>query len=83
MVKVAAKLIRHPKTHWTMPNQFRDWFKVADPFIVHGHRLSSLYRSSVITSKSFIVLKILKNLVMLAKMEFEYFRNNDGLGARI
>ena len=76
-------MIRQLAAYYQLPEQSRCWFKVAEPFIVHGHRLSSLYRSSVITSKSFIVLKILKKLKLFLEMKFEYLRNNDGRGVGV
>ena len=46
-------------------------------FIVHGHRLSSLYRTSIRDQISFIVLKILKLHHQLLAVRFEYFWNNE------
>ena len=71
-------MTRHCATRRTMPDQSRDWVKVADPFIVHGHRLSSLYRRPIFTPIPFIVLKTLKRSHLLPAMQFEYFKNNDG-----
>lgn len=49
----------------------------ATPFIVHGHRLSSLYRALRESEITFIVLKILKSLRFHFPFWFEYLRNNE------
>ena len=49
----------------------------AAPFIVHGHRLSSLYRTPFQQHLSFIVLKILKKQRLPWRTEREYFGNNE------
>jgi hypothetical protein len=60
----------------------RIWFEgAAAPFIVHGHRLSSLYRAFKGTQIPFIVLKILKNLCLFLDSEFEYLSNNEAGGS--
>jgi len=51
----------------------------ATPFIVHGHRLSSLYRGTMTPQIPFIVLKILKKLCGPSLVGFEYLRNNEAL----
>jgi hypothetical protein len=81
MFERSLKLAGHRATADTMPDPIRDWFKVADPFIVHGHRLSSLYRRCFVARIYFIVLKILKNLCPPHRLHFEYLWNNDGQGA--
>jgi hypothetical protein len=43
-------------------------------FIVHGHRLSSLYRAAKRTPKPFIVLKILKNTAHQHIIKMSIFR---------
>jgi len=52
----------------------------ATPFIVHGHRLSSLYRRGFTTQLPFIVLKILKTLFNRLAVRFEYLQNNEAKG---
>jgi hypothetical protein len=56
--------------------------KVADPFTVHGHRLSSLYRDGSEASFPFIVLKILMNLRPLRAMRCEYLGNDEAGSVR-
>lgn len=52
----------------------------ATSFIVHGHRLSSLYRVAITTHFSFIVLKILTLTRLFAVGDFEYLQNNEMWG---
>ena len=56
--------------------------KVADPFTVHGHRLSSLYRGGSRAPIPFIVLKILKNLRFVQAGRYEYLRNSEAGSVR-
>jgi hypothetical protein len=51
--------------------------KVADPFTVHGHRLSSLYRARSRAPIPFIVLKILKDLRAVQAVRYEYLGNSE------
>jgi hypothetical protein len=55
----------------------RVFCQVADPFTVHGHRLSSLYRGGMMTPSPFIVLKILKNPPLPRVLRLEYLRNDE------
>lgn len=59
------------------PRPVRISGKVAAPFIVHGHRLSSLYRREIETPIPFIVLKILILQPQHHAPGFEYFGNNE------
>lgn len=49
----------------------------ATPIIVHGHRLSSLYRGSNTRQYPFIVLKILKKWSETLIFGYEYLENNE------
>ena len=63
-----------------LPASNRCWGKgAATPFIVHGHRLSSLYRDITAPQIPFIVLKILKKLQKSIAQRFEYLQNNETL----
>ena len=67
--------------HTPPPN--RIWFKgAATPFIVHGHRLSSLFRLFIPNKKPFIVLKILKSPRVNLNTDFEYLWNNEASGSK-
>jgi hypothetical protein len=59
------------------PRPVRFLGKVAAPFIVHGHRLSSLYRGGIKAPIPFIVLKILIFLPLHLAPGYEYFGNNE------
>ena len=56
--------------------------KVADPFTVHGHRLSSLYRGGSRAPIPFIVLEILKDLRALRAGRYEYLKNSEARSVR-
>jgi len=65
------------------PRPVRISGKGAAPFIVHGHRLSSLYRAMIKAPIPFIVLKILILQPLHYALDFEYFWNNEAKGAAI
>lgn len=46
-------------------------------FIVHGHRLSSLYRTNRKPESPFIVPKILKKCLGMPSDVLEYLKNNE------
>jgi len=50
-------------------------------FIVHGHRLASLYRDKNRSLNPFIVLKICKKLRLLQALKDAYLWNNEAGGS--
>ena len=77
MFRMGARMIRHPAACSGTPDQLRDLFKVADPFIVHGHRHACLYRINIVVRNSFIVLKICKIYSLMQADSFAYLWNNE------
>jgi len=62
------------------PGPTRRSVEVAGTFIVHGHRLASLYRDPRKQPKPFIVLKIRKDLRSMPGGGFAYLWNNEACG---
>jgi hypothetical protein len=62
------------------PGPPRRFSEVAGAFIVHGHRLASLYRDPIEHPNPFIVPKIRKKLRSMPGGGFAYFWNNEARG---
>ena len=78
MVMSRDKAARFGKVTLPAPGPLRRLCGEAkSPFIVHGHRLASLYRSDRKAPIRFIVLKICKNLRLLRVMALAYLQNNE------
>jgi hypothetical protein len=81
-VKVNARTARETSGAHCPPQPACAWFKDAGPFIVHGHRLASLYRGIMKPPNPFIVLKICNSFTFWLAKGYAYLWNDEAISVR-